>query len=75
MTIETHGKQAPTNKLVRFCGKWFWPCAAWLEMEAEFGENVLLTAAGNASFDVSPASVDRPRLTKLCKRVRQEPER
>ena len=56
-----------TANLVRLRGRWFWPCDAWLKLEAEFGETVLLNAAGNAEWEVLPHSLDEPRMRKACR--------
>jgi hypothetical protein len=56
-----------TANLVRLRGLWFWPCNAWLKLEAEFGETVLLNAAGNADWEVLPHSLDEPRMRKACR--------
>ena len=53
--------------LVRLRGLWFWPCDAWLKLEAEYGETVMLNAAGNADWDVQPHNLDEPRMRKACK--------
>jgi len=53
--------------LVRLRGLWYWPCDAWLKLEAEFGETVLLNAAGNAEWEVLPHSLDEPRMRKACR--------
>jgi hypothetical protein len=56
-----------TLALVRLRGLWFWPCDEWLKLEAEYGETVLLNAAGNADWDVHPHNLDEPRMRKACK--------
>jgi hypothetical protein len=53
--------------LVRLRNRWYWPCDAWLKLEAEFGETVMLNAAGNADWEVLPHSLDEPRMRKACK--------
>jgi len=56
-----------TLALVRLRGLWYWPCDAWLKLEAEFGETVLLNAAGNADWHVQPHNLDEPRMRKACR--------
>jgi hypothetical protein len=56
-----------TLALVRLRGLWFWPCDEWLKLEAEYGETVLLNAAGNADWHVLPQSLNEPRMRKACK--------
>jgi hypothetical protein len=67
MTTDIVGTPNPdTDKLVLFAGVWFWPCPKWLELESEFGEDVLLTVAGNANYLATPAKQDSLRLRRGC---------
>jgi hypothetical protein len=53
--------------LVRLRGLWFWPCDAWLKLEAEYGETVMLNAVANADSDLQPHNLDEPRMRKACR--------
>jgi hypothetical protein len=56
-----------TLALVRLRGLWFWPCDEWLKLEAEYGETVMLNAAGNADWVVLPHCLNEPRMRKACR--------
>jgi hypothetical protein len=53
--------------LVRLRGRWFWPGNAWLRLQEEYGETVVLNAAGNAEWEVNPHDLDESRMRKACK--------